>query len=234
MAKRFDWSTLSEPGTGAKAWAWLRERFPSTVRGAAEWQALVDSLHRAWKQNHEPGASFGDDFFDAISRIEPIERSAPGAPAATPTDCLFVSHRQVDVDPARRVACLAEKRGWDVWLDVDDPLLAIASGSPPAVRGILIAATIEIALLNCTRLVALLTPNSKGSQWIPYEFGRAKAKKMHSNEVCSYLFPGVIEPEYAQLARIDRSEASLCAWLSPVVLAKRSDCKHYASLPKSD
>ncbi|NUO51341.1 MAG: toll/interleukin-1 receptor domain-containing protein [Polyangiaceae bacterium] len=93
----------------------------------------------------------------------------PPAPRLLPPR-LFISHSQHDPDFAERIAWLADSRGFEYWLDIHDPLLSGGGPVPPRV----VASTIEIALINCTHLLAVYTKNAFGSVWVPYEYGRAK------------------------------------------------------------
>ena len=96
-----------------------------------------------------------------------------------PRKCIFVSHRQCDRSEAEHLAgailnCNDDFGGYDVWLDVWDPdLNRLNSGSRIAPH-VLTALIIEMALLNSTAVVALITDASYGSNWIPNEFGRVK------------------------------------------------------------
>jgi hypothetical protein len=78
-----------------------------------------------------------------------------------------------------------------------------------AVREVLIAAVIEIGLLNASHVIAATTPSSAGSKWIPYEFGRAKDRHVHSIYAASWLEPGMKPTdcgEYIYLAELTATE----------------------------
>ena len=87
---------------------------------------------------------------------------------------LFVSHRKADKDCALRIAEIAAQNGFAYWVDVLDPDLQALSKS--TIAGSLIplvtACIIEMALINCTHVIACMTPHSRGTLWIPYEYGR--------------------------------------------------------------
>ena len=117
---------------------------------------------------------------------------------------VFISHRKDDVAEAKNVASIAKGAGWNYWLDVEDPALnlatAILSGTPQ--YAIAVAGIIEFALLNCTHVISILTPNTKGSTWVPYEYGRIKPKTFSTTTaICrSYLGHSVTGmPEYYYL-----------------------------------
>jgi len=129
---------------------------------------------------------------------------------------LFVSHRQADVGIADRIAYLATQRGYGYWLDVDDPALNYVNGNasiPSPVKDILIAAIIEMGLLNSSHCIAAMTPDSAGSKWIPYEFGRAKDRDLYS---AGWLRSGMKPSDcggYMILATITGSEVDIEGWL---------------------
>jgi hypothetical protein len=131
---------------------------------------------------------------------------------------VFISHRQVDVGPAERIAYIASQvAGLEYWLDVHDPTLANLPIPPQDPRyPLIVAATIEIALLNCTHIIAAHTPNSLTSKWIPYEFGRAKARAVISNQAAGW-FHSAIHPmsfgEYVLLADMLGTDSSVEGWL---------------------
>ena len=156
-------------------------------------------------------------------RAERGRQARRTTPPRTPTPCLFISHRSSDWREAERVACIAMQQSYDYWLDIHDPNLAVLNRHPgifPAtLRSVLIAATIEMGLINSTHVIALWTTRSKGSMWIPYEYGRAKdcpALKgcpLWTPTAAMWIEDGIDPPEYALLARTLRTESALKTWL---------------------
>jgi hypothetical protein len=131
---------------------------------------------------------------------------------------VFISHRQVDVGPAERIAWLASQRaGIDYWLDVHDPALGRLNVSPRSSRyPWLVASIVEMALLNCSHVIAAHTPNSLGSKWIPYEFGRVKDRALRSKRAAGWFHSSVYPVacgEFVLLADILRSDTKVEAWL---------------------
>jgi hypothetical protein len=147
------------------------------------------------------------------------------------TCCLFISHRMNDVGNALHIAWLATQSGYDYWLDVHDPKLAAANNAPlssPA-QEILIAAIIEIALLNVTHVVAIHTSRSAGSKWIPYELGRAKARLVYSDQAAGWYYPSTLRQsrvEYMHLVRETTTDAEIQGWLSSSrgMCQQKGDC----------
>ncbi|HUQ10762.1 MAG TPA: toll/interleukin-1 receptor domain-containing protein [Steroidobacteraceae bacterium] len=131
--------------------------------------------------------------------------------------CVFISHRKDDVDQAERIAWLTCQAGFDYWLDIYDPGLAgypgLATATEAEARAV--ALTIEIALLNCTQVIAVMTPNTPGSAWVPYEYGRVKDPVPDSPQAACWLAPGVkLFPEYLYLGARLRTEGDISQWLA--------------------
>jgi hypothetical protein len=146
---------------------------------------------------------------------------------------LFVSHRQVDYNQALRLAYLACNEGFDYWLDILDPsLTATTSGEAKAAA---VATIIEMALLNCTHIIAVMTPNTRGSEWVPYEYGRAKeAPPISSNAAC-WVAPQVQSslPDYLHLGPVHKTESDIRNWLraqrSPQLI--QAQCSWSSAIP---
>jgi hypothetical protein len=202
----FHWQTT--------ATASLVIRFPAQTIGRLAWQQLVDQLAvRA--------AGFSPA---ALRQIFEQFLQQAGAPTPVPVwrQCrVFVSHRRSDVKLAERIAWLATQAGYGYWLDVHDPVLSYmgtqGQAIPSPIRDVLIAAIIEIGLLNASHVIAVMSAQSAGSKWIPYEFGRAKDRRMHSPNAASWIHPGVTLAdcgEYVQLAEITSTENEILGWLN--------------------
>ena len=131
---------------------------------------------------------------------------------------VFISHRQLDRQPALRIAYLATDEKFDYWLDILDPKIA-AAGLPHLrtayQQAILIAAIVEMALLNCTHVLAVMTKNVPGTMWMPYEYGRVKDSALTSVRVAGW-FDGSWNvsnmPEYFHLGQKLYDEAAIRRW----------------------
>lgn len=131
-----------------------------------------------------------------------------------PNPRVFISHRQADKDYALRVAHLANQNGFDYWVDVLDPnLSAIGAHPDPDDIAILTAAIIEMALINCTHVLVIMTPNTKGSLWVPYEYGRITELPTVHGRAAAWLHPGLNSPpEYLLLGVIAKTEFDIETW----------------------
>ncbi len=184
----------------AKMWV---ERYPVGLIGITDWR------------EQRSGPSW-QGFGPVKTRLGAPARGAPTRPR------LFVSHRRIDVAKAARISWLADQEGFEFWLDALDPSLVqlqalIGTGTvSPHQAALATAAIIEMALLNSTHVIATMTMNTKGSQWVPYEYGRAKdAKPITVKAGCwvdRTLSSGSL-PEYLYLGKQTYSETDIRGWL---------------------
>ncbi len=131
---------------------------------------------------------------------------------------VFISHRQADTDEALRVAELVQQCGYDYWLDILNPeLLNIPSMAlPKQAEAIAMASVIEMGLLNCSHVIALITKHTEGTLWIPYEYGRVKEPPPVTLQAACWIhrdYAGNL-PEYLYLGPVHYSEAEIQAWLT--------------------
>src|SRR5271165_4687046 len=155
----------------------------------------------AWRLLMEQLISSADPAIAFIGFLETMQ-ALPERPLSQPR--VFVSHRRADAPYAERIAWLASRKaGLEYWLDVHDPVLRLASVAlPPGhpVYALTVAAIIEMALRNCTHVIAAHTPpppntSWRPSQWIPYELARAKAGSVISRQAAGWFHPQVNPPE---------------------------------------
>jgi hypothetical protein len=161
------------------------------------------------------------EFDELLRRIAQARHSGPtrskrGA-VGLDRPCVFISHRKDDVDQAERIAYLTCMAGFDYWLDIYDPDLAgypgLASATEAQARAA--ALIIEVALLNCTHVIAVMTPITVGSAWVPYEYGRVKDPVPESPQAACWLSPAVkLFPEYLHLGERLRDEPGINQWLA--------------------
>lgn len=193
----------------------LEERFFDNSIGWFEWKGLVTSLYSLGK-NPSPGDCMAvfDVFLQGVNTVAATAKKLSEC-------CLFVSHRGTTQDTAyaERIAFRAFSAGYEYWLDIHDPTLRFINTGPSIqspVREILIAAIIEMGLLNSSHVIAVMTGKSAGSKWIPYEFGRAKQRLLYSLFSATWLEPAM-QPnkcgEYIHLGVMNRTENEIDQWL---------------------
>jgi hypothetical protein len=184
------------------------------------WRDLVEPLPRLegdfgedWRGLQRGCLELQDSFFAAADSL-----FAEKAAGAKRSDCVFISHQRADAYRGERIACLADHRSVDVWLDVHNPTLRWLNANPVSapVRSLLIAAIVEIALLNSTHVIALHTASSLASRWVPYELARAKARGVTSAQAAGW-FEDAKNPlkhgDYVQLAAMLFDEQEVFDWL---------------------
>jgi len=82
---------------------------------------------------------------------------------------VFISHRTADNEIAQRVARrLKYQHNITVYIDDIDQELGRAQGTP-AITGLLVR-----RINDCTNLLAVVTQNTEGSWWVPFEIGVAR------------------------------------------------------------
>jgi hypothetical protein len=179
---------------------WL-DRYPDWANGLEAWRAQRLELI-------EPQLSM------------PARREAPEFGAAS-RPCVFVSHRSSDLAKAARISWLADQEGLDFWLDAFDPSLQQLGSfvgpfaAQPAYVALATATIIEMALLNSTHLIAVLTPNTRGSQWVPYEYGRVKEPSPITIQAGCWIsakLATTVLPEYLHLGVKTYNEANIRNW----------------------
>jgi len=170
-------------------------RYHDGVLGYQAWRQLLAVIHDFLNaEEPNPFLAAFDEF------LHQLQQTNYG-----PKVCrVFVSHQRADVLFAERIAYLANQKGFEYWLDVHDPLLQIANNTNllPVVNSILIAAIIEMALLNCTHGITVQTTNAQQSRWIPYEFGRAKRRWLVSTQVASWFDNGAYTASTADYLKL--------------------------------
>lgn len=180
------------------------ERYPDWVEGFRLWQEYAGAVEQS-----------GDELLDALVRARAsVTWGVPGTELGRPR--LFVSHRRDDTAQATHVAALAKAEGFQVWLDVENPSLQtvvqrhLAGLASPRD----VALVIEMALLNCTHVIAVMTSNTRGSTWVPYEYGRVKDSSPHSRRAASWIESSAGNlPEYLELGIRTRTDDETRTWL---------------------
>lgn len=197
----FDWRDVPED---------LLARYDEGALGYGSWRRLVLMLLEYLpSEQPDPFLAAFDAFLRQVQAIE----------AGPPVCRVFVSHQRADVPFAERIAYLAAQQGFEYWLDVHDPLLQLANRTalPPVVQSILIAAIIEMALLNCSHGITVQTRHAQHSRWVPYEFGRAKRRWLVSSQVASWFDHGIYAAstaDYLKLGVCLHAEGQVVRWLA--------------------
>ena len=79
-----------------------------------------------------------------------------------------------------------------------------------------IASVIEMGLINSSHVLAVMTENTRGSQWVPYEYGRVKDPALVTLQASCWTHPQIPKqalPEYLYLGVINPNETEIRNWL---------------------
>jgi len=171
---------------------------------------INDYIENSWQDRYPPwidGKDVWSDFCrNPVGVITGLKRLQP-----LPKPRVFVSYKSKDRQCAFRLAYLANEEGFNYWVDVLDPTLTAVQNKQPYI----IAAIIELALLNSSHIIAAMTPNTINSAWVPYEFGRAKDATIMSSQAASWISPQLTQPipEYLHLCIRNGAENEIRKWL---------------------
>ncbi len=191
-----------------------------------DWRAWDDE---PWQVRY-PAEAIGAETWVSIFSAEPDRdemrtwiEAAQGLQGATPPERrrVFISHRRADTMLAKQAARAARQAGCEYWLDVEDPTLAWLTRNTalePTTHSAAIASSIEMALLNCTHVLAIITPHTAGSMWVPYEYGRVtNASVAGGRAACwTHVHPAdtTLFAEYLHLGVVARTLHEVKAWLA--------------------
>lgn len=138
----------------------------------------------------------------------------------------FISHRSVDAPYALALGHIVGSKGVSYWIDVLDPSLSSIVGLPNSVqKAIATAIIVEIALLNCSHVLAVMTSSTAGSWWVPYEYGRIRERPINSSNAAAWFHSSfvstlpssssglIVIPEYLYLGGQLRSRSEIDDWL---------------------
>jgi len=114
--------------------------------------------------------------------------------------CVFISYQKKDRDAAIKVAEYLRKAGIDVYIDVDDSELRIhhQNDNPKEVTK-----AICNGVNNSSHMLALISPETMYSTWVPFEIGYGY-DKTELGVLCLKGIPKGKLPEYARTATIVR------------------------------
>ncbi len=120
--------------------------------------------------------------------------------ARTSKICIFISHQKRDRDACEKIANYILSIGIDVYFDEYDYRLSIASQKGDA-KGVV--AAIRKGIDSSSHMLCVISPNTLGSKWVPFEVGYGYEK----TSLASLTLKGIKNsdlPEYIRIAPIIR------------------------------
>ena len=107
----------------------------------------------------------GRNYYELGKNERNLISSSPSNP------CVFISHKKEDPDFARHLSEYIMDKGINVYFDENDPIFAKEHKSPDEVVN-----AIKLGLEKSTHMIIVLSRNTLGSNWVPWEVGFASAK----------------------------------------------------------
>jgi TIR domain len=141
--------------------------------------------------------------------------------------CVFISHQYADLALATTVGNQLKALEVDIWLDAEDVATqrAVECGDQRK-----LAEAIEWGLSNCTHLLALISPRTKGSWWVPYEIGSVRGR---SKQLALFVHKDVSDlPAYLTFGKKILDQIDFYAWATEVS-SNTSLTENKANLQKS-
>jgi TIR domain-containing protein len=149
------------------------------------------------------------------------------AQGAAPGPCVFVSHKFDDLAIAVQIGRQLRELEVDVWLDVED---VSAQQAMRARSDDKLAEAIERGLTHCTHLLALISPRTKGSWWVPYEIGSGRG---FGKELAFFVHRDVRElPAYLVFGKKILDQSDFYGWVA-TISSRRILTEAQARLQKS-
>ncbi len=78
-------------------------------------------------------------------------------------------------------------------------------------KTLLTACIIEMGIINSTHVLAVMTQDTKGGEWVPYEYGRVR--KVGNTACWHHPSHSFALPDYMLLGEITDSELEIETWL---------------------
>ncbi len=129
--------------------------------------------------------------------------------------CVFISHKSTDTEVAAAIAAYIKDCGIDVYIDVNDEGLQIASQNNDSQE---IVSHIQKGLRLSTHVLALISDDTKESWWVPYEIGYGdKAGK----EISSMLLEQDEVDNFPDYLKISRRLFSIADFMDFITKLKR-------------
>lgn len=146
----------------------------------------------------------GRNLYESHANI--VFRSRKASPDPHPG--VFISHSRLDKDKAREIAKALGASKVDYYFDEDDEEPQLADEEKDHLT---VVRSIEAGLTACTHLLGIITENTKGSWWVPYEIGSATGRR----QSCAHLIDGDVDtlPSYIRAATILPDRQALRDWL---------------------
>jgi hypothetical protein len=139
------------------------------------------------------------------------------AAVSTGSICVFVSHQREDIAPAKALAdYLLNDVQVDVYFDGYDQALTTTTSASDEAQ---IVDAIEAGLTASTHLLAVLSAHTRGSWWVPFEFGSARGR---DRPLAHILLDNVQDlPSFLLKSKLLVDQVELASWARKLKLGDR-------------
>ena len=121
--------------------------------------------------------------------------------------CVFISHKREDAEQARIIARTLMELSIDAWLDLVE-LHCTTPATPEEHKAL--TESIECGMNNSSHLLALITPKTKGSWWVPFEIGTCRSSK---KDLAFLVNKEVVDrPSYLTVGEVLDDQLMFFAW----------------------
>lgn len=146
----------------------------------------------------------------------PTKYSSRAEVIALGVKCVFISYQKNDRDSAVKVAQYLQNAGIDVYIDVYDTDLKIQhqTDNPTAVTK-----AICNGINNSSHMLAVISPDTLYSTWVPFEIGYG-FDKTELSVLCLKGIPKGKLPEYVRAAKVVRDIYDLNSLINRLSLTK--------------
>lgn len=150
----------------------------------------------------------------AIKNWYLIENSARLSKGISGVPCIFISYQRADADYAKEVADYIKSHSIDVYLDIEDEELKyqMQENDPGKVTSL-----IKKGLNQSTHMIAIISPSTYKSPWVPFEIGYAYDNKDDNLKVLKHR--GIDKnslPSYLKIKELLHGKTSLNNFLTQI------------------
>ncbi|MYC38093.1 MAG: toll/interleukin-1 receptor domain-containing protein [Chloroflexi bacterium] len=129
---------------------------------------------------------------------------------------VFISHQSNDRPAAEKVALTLGRMGYPCYLGIFDPSVA---GNDPYLESYL-----RQVIGRCRALMAIVSPATRSSWWVPLEIGVALEKEKH---IATFLLTEVDLPSYLWLWPMLRDDQDAVSWANDLGKYSVTQINHY-------
>ncbi len=147
----------------------------------------------------------------------PVKYESRASFLKTRVKCVFISYQRDDKAAALKVAEYLEKSGIDVYIDMHDVDLkfSLQQSNPKEITNLILK-----GINNSSHMLAIISPNTIQSKWVPFEIGYGY-DKTDLAVLCLRGIPKGALPEYIRTSPIIRDIYDLNNYIPRMLLTDK-------------